>query len=298
VIEFPTDWRQHFGANLVTAYPPAGGGRFRYHERLRPQPTFSTIVSSLLASDPDFRVHAVGEMLRVVTVEGEYGAWVKLQGVREGSRAERYVGAVFMGDFATALDCIVIVPEAFAELERRSFDLLRHDRFGMTGRPRPFFYVPPVGWHGLPSGLVANWYPLDFPKNQTNIVVQPASFVDGDEAACVDAALEGAKAGLLVDRAARDEFHSSGRVKGHLLRVEGRRPGRTEVVHRELAAFLVPPYLYRMQLETLTAARLLELREIFLGVAGSFHPLPSPDEQRAGRAFGRQAAELFDVWVS
>ena len=91
MLPFPSEWVQHFGSNLVTAYPPGGGGRFRYHERLRPQPSFSAIVSRMLASDPDFTVHHVGELLRLVTAEGEYGAWVKIDGLREGSRAVRYL---------------------------------------------------------------------------------------------------------------------------------------------------------------------------------------------------------------
>ncbi len=92
MLQFPSDWVQQFGANLITAYPEAGGGRFRYYERLRPQPSFSAIVNRMLASDPDFKVHQVGEMLRIVTAEGEYGAWVKIEGWREGTRARRYIG--------------------------------------------------------------------------------------------------------------------------------------------------------------------------------------------------------------
>ena len=65
-LRFPSDWVQHFGMDVATAYPPALGARFRYYERLRPQRSFSRIVDDLLATDPEFRVHRVGEIFRQV----------------------------------------------------------------------------------------------------------------------------------------------------------------------------------------------------------------------------------------
>lgn len=297
MLPFPSEWVQHFGSNLVTAYPPGGGGRFRYHERLRPQPSFSAIVSRMLASDPDFTVHHVGELLRLVTAEGEYGAWVKIDGLREGSRAVRYIGAVFMGDFATALDCVVIVPEKFQEFEALSLNLLHKESFGMTRRPRQFFYVPPVGWQGLPSGLVANFYPPDFPSNLSNIVVQPAVAVDTGEEPTLAAAVSQLGAGLLVEKSLREEVFSSKGVKGTLVRLHGQRAGRPEPLYRELALFVVNQQAYSMRLETAASSRLLELRDVFAAVVGSFQPLPAPDERRLGRAFAR-VPNVLHHWTS
>lgn len=296
--EFPSDWVQQFGVNLVTAYPPGGGGRFRYFERLRPQPSFSAIVSQILASDPDFKVHAVGETLRMVTLEGEYGAWVKLEGLREGAKARRYLGALFLGDFAAALDCIVIVPDLFAEFERRSLELLRSETFHLGKRPRQYFYAPPVGWHGIPSGLVANFYPPDFPSNRTNISMLPATFLDADEELAVRSAFSAVGAGLSVENSARDELTSASGVRGHCLRLHGRRGPGQELIHREFAMFLVPPYVYRMRLETSSTAQIPELSEVFQRVVSSFQPLPAADELRLGRAFVRSSVDLLDHWVS
>lgn len=292
--EFPSEWVQQFGVNLVTAYPSGGGARFRYFERLRPQPSFSAIAAQILASDPDFKVHSVGEMIRVVTFEGEYGAWVKLEGLREGSKNMRYLGAVFMGDFATALDCIVIAPELFAEFERRSFELLRSEAFHMGRRPRQYFYIPPAEWHGIPSGLVANFYPPDFPNNRTNISVLPATPLEVDEELAVRSAFAAASAGLAVESSGRDELISGAGVKGQLLRLHGRRAAGQELIHRELAIFTVHPYVYRMRLESSAAAQISQLREIFRGVATSFQPLPAEQEVRLGRAFVRSSLDVLD----
>lgn len=297
MLQFPSEWVQQFGVNLVTAFPPDLGARFRYHERLRPQPSFSAIVQRFLASDPEFRPHAVGEMIRIVTGESEYGAWVAIDGRREGSRAMRYIGAVFMDEFATALDVIAIIPKHFAQVEQLSLQMLRSETLQMTRRPRPFFYVPPVGWQAIPSGTTANWYPPDFPNNLSNIVVPPASLVDGETERAIESAFAQLGAGLTVESEHRDEFRSSTDVAGKYLRLHGGRAGRAEPIYRELVMYVVAPYAYRIRLETTNAAQLLELREVFRGVAGSFRPLPAPEESRIGRAFAAPS-NLFDHWAS
>lgn len=297
MIEFPPEWIQQFGVNLVTAFPPEMGARFRYHERLRPRPSFSTILERLLSVDPDFKVHQVGDMVRTVTAEGEYGAWVRLDGRRDGGQAVRFVGAVFMEDFATVLDCIAILPKYFAQLEQLSLKILRTDAFQMSKRPRPFFYVPPVGWHGIPSGTTANWYPLDFPKNLSNIVVPPATFLETDAESAIEAAFAQLGAGLTVESSSRAQVTSASGVPGTYLRLHGQRAGRAEPLYRELAIFVVGFNAYRMRLETTMSSQLLELRELFRGVSGSFRPVPAGDELLLGRAFAAPS-NLFDHWAS
>jgi hypothetical protein len=293
VILFPGEWRQTFGVNLTSAVAPELGARFRYHERIRPQPSFSKIVARALASDPEFRPRELGEVVRVVTVEGEYGAWVVVTGQREGLPAMRYIGSAFLDDFATVLDVIAIIPKHFARVERLARQLVRSQRFAMARRPRRFFYVPPVGWHGISSGLTANWYPLDFPQNLTNIVVPPAH--QGERLDSIDEMLVAAEPGFTIESSARDTLTAASGHRGAVLHVTGRRAGRDEPIHRDVAMFVVPPHVYRMRLETTNARALLQLREIFYGVAGSFQPLPGNDETRSGQAFAR--VDAFDHWA-
>jgi hypothetical protein len=297
VIDFPKDWIQHFGVDLVTATPPDGGGRFRYFLRLRPQGPFSAIVRRVLATDPAFRVQHVGPMAKVVTAEGEYGAWVRVEGTRAGARALRTVGAVFLGDFATALDTLMLVPARFAELERRSLALLHGQRHGLAWRPRQFYFVPPAGWQGVPCGLTASYYPPDFPKNRSVLIVPPAVPLDGSPESAAADALAVASAGLTVERSTRRALASATGLAGTLFAVRGRRPGRLERVHRRVALFVAAPWVYRLQVETLAAPRLRELRALFLDVVASFRPLPDVDERRGGRAFTHAPAELFDGWL-
>jgi hypothetical protein len=296
VIQFPSDWVQHSGVDLITAYPPELGARVRYFERVRPMPAFSRIVDRAIASDPDFFVHHVGDPIRIVTVEGEYGAWVGVEGRREGSRAMRYVAAAFMDDFATALDVIALIPQHFARIENLSLELARSQRFAMTRRPRRYFYVPPPGWHGMASGLSASWYPLDFPKNLTAIVIAPAMWIDIDPASAIDAAFAETEAGLAVESSQREDITAACGTRGGLLRLVGRRNGRAEPMYRDTAMFVVGQYAYRMRLETTNAAALLTLRAIFGAVAGSFRPLPIADESRLGVAFATPT-DTFDHWT-
>jgi hypothetical protein len=277
------------GANLVTAYPVRGGGRFRAYERLRPQASFATIVEDILAADKQFLTYDVDETLHLITAEGEHAAWVRLAGRHRGREARRFIGAVFLGDFSTALDCVALVPERFAELERSSLELIRGATFSMTSRPRAFHYEPPPGWHALPSGLVASWYPLDYPRNATTIVVPPAAPFDGDEAQAVQVAIAHAGAGITVDALERGEVVSRIGVRGALLTISGRRA--TKVLHRELAVFLVVPRVYRMRLETAAAGQLGELRLLFRTMAASFRPLPSSYEGRM------QPFAIADHWA-
>lgn len=296
MLKFPAEWRQQFGVQLVTAYPPGGGGRFRYFDRLRPQPSFSSVLDMILATDGAFVVHEVGEPQRIVTDEGEYGAWVQVTGRREGSRAVRYIGAVFLGEFAAALDCIVLVPSRFAEFERLSRALLHGASFGMQRRPRLFYYQPPPGWQGIPSGLVANYYPSDFPRNLSSIVVPPATEVEPASEAIVAAARAELCAGLSVESERQEALSCDAGPSGLYLSVVGRRTGRPERIYRELGLFIVEPYAYRLRLETSVENRLSELRADFRAVLASFRPLPSPVERRMGVAFA-EPSPFFEQWA-
>ncbi len=280
----------------MTAVPPGLGARVQYRERLWPQPRFSAIVDQVLAVDPEFRVRELGEMSRVVTVEGEYGAWIHVHGERLGARAMRCIGAVFMGDFATALDVLATVPEHFAAVEGLAYELMRNQHFDLARRPRQFLYEPPPGWHGLPAGMIANWYPGDFPANRSMIVVPPARFVDIDPPAALETAIAELTAGLSIEDQVRDTVASSCGATGTCVRVRGHVERSDAPIHRELAGFVVGTRVYQLRLETAALDRLDEARALFHAVASSFHPLPSHDEVQSGHAFSPRL-ELFDHWA-
>ena len=295
MIRFPGDWVQHFGVNIATALPPQLGARFRFYERIRPQPSFSAIVQQLVTSDPYFVIHELRDVERIVTTEGEYGASVVIEGLREGRPARRFISAVFMHEFASALDCVAVLPQHFSRVKQFASELARSVSFQMTARPRVYLYQPPVGWQAIASGTTASWYPPDFPNNLTNLVVLPAvEHATGLEHAAEMALVE-LRGGLDVGADARYEIASLAGHKGIGLHVHGHRAGRQETLHRELAVFVVGTRVYRFRLESANTDKLEELRAVFRATAASFQPLPDADEQRRGTAFERSSA-AFDHW--
>lgn len=297
MIVFPANWTQHFGEHLITAYPPQGGGRYRYHERLRPASDFTTVVERLLREDPAFRVTTIGEASKIVTEEGEYGAWVKIEGLRESSPAQRFIGVVFTEDFVAVLDTLVIISALFDEFARRSFEFLRSASFGLGPRRRLFLYSPPPDWQALPSGLVANFYPPDYPANRTNLIVLPATPTTQSIEEIIESRLASLSAGLQLEDCFREPFHSATRYSGVYLRVSGRPEGKNDLVYRDATIFVIDKYVYMMRLESMSLEGLLDMRELFRAVSASFRPLPQPHERSLGLAFAHAPTTAVDAWA-
>lgn len=296
MVVFSAEWAQHFGEHLVTAYPP-GGGRFRFFERIRPTADFASIVERILVGDLTFKVSEVGTTLRIVTEDGEYGAWVRIQGTRGNRQAQRCIGAIFTEDFAAALDALADTPAIFDEMANRSIELIRSATFGLGRRQRLFYYTPPPGWQALPGGLSANWYPLDFPRNRSNIIVQPALPLESAPDDLIAARLNGAGAGLKVEDSLREPVTSARKLSGWYLKLRGSHLGSGERIYRDIAVFATEQYLYVFRMETASPERLAEVRELFRCVVTSFQPLPSFHERRIGQAF-TSASTLLDHWAS
>lgn len=296
MIVFPSQWTLHFGEHLVTAYPP-GGGRYRYFERLRPTPDFAAIVEKILAGDLAFKVISVGETIKLVTPEGEYGAWVRIHGMRGNAAEQRYIGAVFAEDFAAVLDTWAPKPELFDELAAGSRRFLQTATLGLGLRRRPFLYTPPPGWQCLPSGLLANWYPPDYPRHRTNIVVPPALPITNAPADIIEEHFHGASAGLQITDSTRAPITSETGVTGSYFRLHGTRSGRPEHVFRDVAVFVVEQHVYTFRLETAAAERLPEARAHFSAVAASFRPLPTSYERSTGQAFVA-VSKPMDHWAN
>ncbi len=294
MVRFPSEWRHAHGVDLVTTFPPDLGARFRWFERVSPQPTFAGVIARTLASDPDFRAHSVDQMVRVVTLEGEYAAWAVLQGRRQGREAERSIGAVFLDHFAGVLDCIAVMPHHFAKLRWYSFELLRGATFGLSARPRPFYYEPPSGWQAVPSGATATWYPPDFPNNRTNLAIPHASPFEGSAEKARQDAVAALAVGIEVGGADEAAITTPNGVTGTHHSLFGTRGG--EPIARQLVVFTVADRAYAFRLETATPDALPAARDALLQAARSFRPLPGEEERRLGKAFPSRSAD-FDHWA-
>lgn len=297
MLPFPSGWPQIVGSNVVSVFPPDRGARIRYYERLAPQPSFAVIVARMLASDPLFEPIQIGDMHRLVSLEGEYGAWVAIDGRRDGSAAMKMIAALFLDEFATAVDVLCVIPAQYAEVRHLVVDLVRNEKLHLEKRPRRFFYVPPAGWHSLPSGMTANWYPLDFPNNQTSISVPPAWIVEGDGSREVESLIEQALVGMTLVSTTRETLVTPSGLRGTLVHHQGTRLVGSGRADNHVATFVTGGRLYTMRFDTSNTGQLSQLRETFRAVIGSFKPLPGVEERRIGQPFN-VASSAFAHWAS
>lgn len=296
MIQFPAEYTQHVGEHLVTAYPPKGGGRFRYWERMRPALSFSAVVERVLSLDPAFSLRSLGTPLRLVTQEGEYAGWVSVEGVREGGRARHYIGAVLCDEFVAVLDTVVVNPQQFEEFARRSEESLRSIVLEQGARPRLFFYEPPPSWQGLPSGLTANWYPLDFPKNRSNIAVPPARGTQADLHETKSALVATAATDMQIDTCVTEAVQLASGASGCSVLLRGRGLKHSDPVLRELAVFVSEQRSYVLRLENRSPGTAEEARRIFAAVVRSVRLLPQGNERNMGHAF-RDPSTFGGMWA-
>lgn len=302
MIVFPSDWGQRFGANVTAAYPPGlPGVRFRYHEQIAPRPRFSVLVRDSLARSPELRVHQVGDVTHTVTREGELGARVVVAGLIAGRPCRQIIAATFVDDMASVLEALATREETFAQVEAWATDLARAQVFGLAVRPRRFFYTPPPGWQALPSGLVATWYPPDFPANRTIIVVPPALPIGDRPPLAIEEAIAQLGGGLEVDAMNRAPITWHRGLAGISAEVSGRRASVDSDpamwLHREGAYLWGDGWAYRMHFETTSSAGLPDVREVFTNLVRSVHPMPSAESRRIGTAFAARSTQ-FDHWAT
>lgn len=171
----PSPWTEHHGVHLATRYPPRGGGRIRVYERLHPVMPASQVVARVLADDPAYRIARVGRATPLVTSEGEHGAWVAVDGMRDGAWVRRAIGMIFADDFVVAFDVLAVNPERWDELDLAARELVVSYELGLGVRRRRYIYTPPPGWTSLARGLVGYFYPPGFPRDPTLLVAYPAT---------------------------------------------------------------------------------------------------------------------------
>jgi len=297
VITPPAHWTQHHGVHLVTLYPPEGGGRIRVYERLRPLPRLSEVVAFVVDRDPAFRVTGLYDATELVTTEGEHGAWVRVAGRRDDAPVVRLVGAVYGDEYALAIDTLVVVPERATQLEAVTRGLLLGASLGLGVRRRRYRYAPPPGWSAIPTGLIANWYPPDYPANRTNLVVLPAEPSTDDPETTFARFLAGEREGGRYGDGAITEapLVTDDGLAGRRWSFDGVARGPGPAPRHELAAFGDAPYLYVLRMESRVGERVDEHRAIFDAVARSVRPVPA-----AGRPAGFGGApppsEAFGHW--
>lgn len=247
---------------------------------------FSQVIDRILSSDPLFRVSGVVDVQTLFTHEGEYGAYARLNGSRDGQSCTRFVGAVFGDEFTCVVDGFVLLREAQDTIKNAVHELLLGMQLNLGARRRRFFYEPPPRWRAIPSGLVANWYPPDYPFNRANLVVAAAEPYPGSVDGALDVASllasERAKGFDLEGEPDEQNVISLVGITGRRCAVALRHVQRDERKRMEVAAFVVAPYLYALRFESMVPALADEQHKLFLDVVRSVAPLPAVGSGRIG----------------
>lgn len=302
MITTPAGWTQHFGVHLVSLYPPDGGGRIRYHERLGALRPFSAVIATVLANDPAFVAGGPPrDVQTVITSEGEYGAWARIDGARAGRAAVHFVAAIFGDEFVAAVDALVLEPARGALIEQVARELVVGATLRLGTRRRRFLYTPPPGWQAVPSGLTANWYPPGFPRDNANLVVLPAEPAHESPHHAIDvAALLAAdrdRGYALTGEVAQADLTSIGGLVGRRCAFDVRRPSG-DLLHRAFASFAEGAYTYVIRLESLAPAgpARADHDAVFLAVARSAMPVPVAGKRRLG-APPTHTAQALAHWI-
>lgn len=271
-------WTQHHGVHLLTLYPPGGGGRIRVYERLRPLLPASQVVARVLEDDPSYRIAKLGRAIPVVTSEGELGAWVSIDGTREGTRVRREIAMIFADELVVAFDVLCIDQTKWDTLDVTARNLVVSHQLGLGVRRRRFIYTPPPGWTSLARGLVAYFYPPGFPRDPSLLVIYPATpspeiAWDPTPAQLIDELGEGFETReQVVDR----PFSIiSGTTARHVTMVGTTRSSQQRVVRHVIVQYAAP-YLYVARLDS-SVPDDGSVPGVLAAVARSIVPLPRPE---------------------
>ena len=291
----PPTWRRYGGVNVLTLVPPQGRGRVRFHDRLPPRP-FAAIVDELLGREPSFRRDLVGPVTRLVTEEGEHAAWVTLAGHDPAGSVRRWIGAVLCDEFVAAIDGLSRDPELDEIMNRATRWMLLHSSFGLGVRRRRYLYEAPEGWQGLPSGLVTTWYPPDFPRRRSMLVVYPAEPSRDDAQTTFDQLFADEEQRGFVQTGALEVSScvAASQVGGLLFSYAGAWPSEDAPLRRRVAVLTDGRYRYVMRHEAVAGGPGAGDGALLVAAARTVEPLP----QQGGRTpfSAAQLPGIVDSW--
>ena len=285
--------RKHSETGLLL-YPrdDESAGTISYTERLRPVLPVRQLVAAFLAQHPQLRDPKPGQVVPLITAEGEYGALTSVATQLDDRPAQLDFGFVFGDDFYSQVCGLSTKPDQFARF-RETVDTLTFRDAHMLGiRRRRFLYDPPRDWQGHQVGFLSNFFPTDYPDNAGSITVWPASPVNGESPRSLFAAMlaeDVANGFEQKELAGPDNITNPAGLSGCAWGITGRFNGGP-LVFRDIAIFADDRFIYPLRLETLKAEQWPAHRRIFAEVVHSVQPIPRPNEaMKAGSG-------LLDLW--
>lgn len=271
--------RLHGGCILRSPVEKGGEpvAELRYSEGSRPLLTAPAVVREVLSQQPEFSPAQQSQPELCLTAEGEYAALVRVAGWIGGRPAWHLIGALYGEESMNVLDAQVSESAALPAIAATVRSLLYGDRLGLGRRKRRFLYEPPSGWQPLSSGLMCSYYPPDYPRRQTTLVVHPAMPRDSSiEAVLATFVTTYERRGFRVEALGEPQpVTSDYGLHGLAWSLAGAFPAKPELIC-DLLVLADARYLYALIAESGPGADRVELQRILPAVARSVRPLPQP----------------------
>ncbi|MCS6912585.1 MAG: hypothetical protein RMK29_19845 [Myxococcales bacterium] len=259
------------GVTLVHPDGPAAGC-IRYRERLRPLHRVLSIIRAQ-DNDPSFELVDLRQPQQIVTAEGEFGAFVRIDGLLQGRPARRAVAFIYGDDFYSHIAGLALQPERFDALEAVVRHLADQEMLGLGERRRRFLHAPPRGWQALERvALHAYYFPPDYPRNRSVLVVYPALPDRGwrePDLLSILLPIDGPAVTQVRARRAANNGRMAGELWSCLC------SGLEGQTARDVLVLRKGRYLYPMSLDS-PPERHRHNREVLLQVAQSVVALPQP----------------------
>ncbi len=166
-------WEARADSITLAASAPAVGS-IRYRERLRPLERLGDLLRHHApVTERVSALQVLGEPSKLVTCEGEYGAFVELDAVVDGQEQRWALAFVFIDDAYACLEGSAPRGHGtyLANTVRR---LALQDRHQLGVRRRRYLFRPPP-WQALMIGnATAHYLPYEYPTDPSRIIVYPA----------------------------------------------------------------------------------------------------------------------------
>ena len=277
-------WIARLMAGGVTYYPSEEARRtcgIALHERVRPlRRVRDTIGETLVALR---RISDVGPLSAIephTTDGGEFAAIATVTAIGKVDKQPiHYIfGFVFGDEWYDRFDGWTVDPARVDEVTAITREAVQKHvlRLGLL-RARRFHYTPPPGWQPLSRGLLTEWYPLDFPRHYSCLIVPPAFPGHVQPSASMDAIFARRTINFEQARKAGEETVSINGLGGVILHEVGRYNIEGNLATEVLTVSLKDAkkyYTYLLRLET-TAEWLETDRAMLFTLSKSLHAIPS-----------------------
>jgi len=291
MISRPEGWTFVPGVETQTLIAPAGpdAAAIRYTERVRPLRRIGTVIEAWLARHKKLTHTSVGDPEKLVTVEGEWAAFVSVDGAFNGAPAKACLGVVFGDDFYSRIEGYALQKDQHELVYKTVRDLTVNDRHVLGKRRRRYPYASPPDWQPIVRNFTTDWLSPKFPLEHGIIVTYAAGPLEpGIE---VDAAAIAARAlerGFTIDGDAKETAVRNGQgLDGVLTEMIGKVGEKR--MFRAFVTLTDDQYIYPCELMARSEDLWTAHQDAYTSVWKSIDRIPSTTRGKEGTA--------FDFWV-